>query len=115
MAGRADAADSAQVAIKLIKAGMDTAQVIARFETERQTLALMDHPGIATVFDAGTTPQGRPYFAMEYVRGEPITTYCDRHRHRPGNDSNCSSRSAMPCSMRIRRPLSIATSSHPTY
>ena len=69
-----------QVAIKLIKAGMDTAQVIARFETERQTLALMDHPGIATVFDAGTTPQGRPYLAMEYVRGEPITTYCDRHR-----------------------------------
>ena len=68
------------VALKVIKAGMDTAQVIARFEAERQALALMDHPAIAVVFDAGTTPEGRPYFAMEYVKGEPITTYCDRHR-----------------------------------
>ncbi len=69
-----------QVALKVIKAGMDSAHVIARFEAERQALALMDHPAIATVFDGGTTPQGRPYFAMEYVKGEPITTYCDRHR-----------------------------------
>ena len=69
-----------QVALKVIKAGMDTRQVIARFEAERQALALMDHPTIATVFDGGATPQGRPYFAMEYVKGEPITTYCDRHR-----------------------------------
>jgi serine/threonine protein kinase len=69
-----------QVALKVIKAGMDTRQVIARFEAERQALALMDHPGIATVFDGGATSQGRPYFAMEYVKGEPITTYCDRHR-----------------------------------
>ena len=69
-----------QVALKVIKAGMDSAQVIARFEAERQALALMDHPAIATVFDGGTTPQGRPYFAMEYVKGEPITGYCDRHR-----------------------------------
>jgi tetratricopeptide (TPR) repeat protein len=69
-----------QVALKVIKAGMDTAQVVARFEAERQALALMDHPTIATVFDGGTTPQGRPYFAMEYVKGEPITAYCDRHR-----------------------------------
>jgi serine/threonine protein kinase/tetratricopeptide (TPR) repeat protein len=69
-----------QVALKVIKAGMDTAQVVSRFEAERQALALMDHPAIATVFDAGTTPEGRPYFAMEYVRGEPITTYCDRQR-----------------------------------
>jgi len=68
-----------QVALKVIKAGMDSAQVVARFEAERQALALMDHPAIATVFDGGTTPQGRPYFAMEYVKGEPITTYCDRH------------------------------------
>ena len=68
------------VALKVIKAGMDTAQVIARFEAERQALALMDHPAIAVVFDAGTTSEGRPYFAMEYVRGEPITVYCDRHR-----------------------------------
>jgi non-specific serine/threonine protein kinase/serine/threonine-protein kinase len=69
-----------KVALKVIKAGMDTAQVVARFEAERQALALMDHPTIAAVFDGGTTPQGRPYFAMEYVKGEPITVYCDRHR-----------------------------------
>jgi non-specific serine/threonine protein kinase/serine/threonine-protein kinase len=69
-----------RVALKLIKAGMDTKQVIARFESERQALALMDHPSIAKVFDAGSTPEGRPYFAMEYVKGEPITRYCDRHR-----------------------------------
>jgi non-specific serine/threonine protein kinase/serine/threonine-protein kinase len=68
-----------QVALKVIKAGMDSAQVVARFEAERQALALMDHPAIASVFDGGTTPQGRPYFAMEYVKGEPITAYCDRH------------------------------------
>src|SRR5512136_1714895 len=69
-----------RVALKVIKAGMDSAQVVARFEAERQALALMDHPVIATVFDGGTTPQGRPYFAMEYVKGEPITAYCDRQR-----------------------------------
>jgi serine/threonine protein kinase len=69
-----------QVALKVIKAGMDTAQVVARFEAERQALALMDHPAIATVFDGGSTPEGRPYFVMEYVKGEPITTYCDRQR-----------------------------------
>ena len=57
---------------------MDTRQVIARFEAERQALALMDHPTIAKVFDAGATPEGRPFFVMEYVRGEPITAYCDR-------------------------------------
>lgn len=68
-----------QVAIKLIKAGMDTAQVISRFEAERQALAIMD-PAIAKVFDAGMTPARRPYFAMEYVRGEPLTSYCDRQR-----------------------------------
>ncbi len=69
-----------QVALKVIKAGMDTAQVIARFEAERQALAVMDHSSIARVFDGGATPQGRPYFVMEYVRGEAITVYCDRHR-----------------------------------
>ena len=69
-----------QVALKLIKAGMDTAQVIARFEAERQALALMDHPAIAKVFDAGATSEGRPYFAMEYVKGEPITAYAVRHK-----------------------------------
>jgi eukaryotic-like serine/threonine-protein kinase len=69
-----------QVALKLIKPGLDTAQVVARFQAERQALALMNHPGIAKVFDAGATEQGRPYFAMEFVRGEPITAYCDRQR-----------------------------------
>lgn len=67
------------VALKLIKLGMDTRQVIRRFEMERQTLAVMEHPGIARVFDAGTTPAGRPYFVMEYVDGPPITDFCDRH------------------------------------
>jgi serine/threonine protein kinase/Tol biopolymer transport system component len=68
------------VAIKLIKAGMDTREVVARFESERQALALMDHPAIAKVFEAGSTPEGRPYFVMEYVAGIPITEYCDRNR-----------------------------------
>jgi tetratricopeptide (TPR) repeat protein/tRNA A-37 threonylcarbamoyl transferase component Bud32 len=69
-----------RVAVKLIKAGMDTREVVARFESERQALALMDHPSIAKVFDAGSTPQGAPYFVMEYVAGTPITDYCDSHR-----------------------------------
>jgi tetratricopeptide (TPR) repeat protein len=69
-----------RVAVKLVKTGMNTREVMARFESERQALALMDHPAIATVFDAGSTPQGTPYFAMEYVAGVPITTYCDDHR-----------------------------------
>jgi serine/threonine protein kinase/tetratricopeptide (TPR) repeat protein len=68
------------VALKLIKAGMDTRAVVARFESERQALALMDHPSIARVFDAGSTAEGRPYFVMEYVPGIPITEYCDKHR-----------------------------------
>jgi serine/threonine protein kinase/thioredoxin-like negative regulator of GroEL len=66
-----------KVALKIIKAGMDTKQVVARFEAERQALALMDHPSIAKVFDAGATEAGRPYFVMELVRGVPITPYCD--------------------------------------
>jgi len=68
-----------KVALKIIKPGMDTKEVIARFEVERQALALMDHPNIARVFDAGTTETGRPYFAMELVRGNPITTFCDQY------------------------------------
>jgi serine/threonine protein kinase/tetratricopeptide (TPR) repeat protein len=68
------------VALKIIKLGMDTRQVIARFETEREALALMNHPNVARVFDAGATETGRPYFAMEYVAGIPITEYCDKHR-----------------------------------
>ncbi len=69
-----------RVALKLVKAGMNSREVIARFESERQALALMDHPAIAKVFDAGSTPQGAPYFVMEYVAGVPITAYCDNHR-----------------------------------
>jgi tetratricopeptide (TPR) repeat protein len=67
-----------RVAIKLVKRGMDSDEVLARFESERQTLALMSHAHIARVFAAGTTPTGRPYFVMEYVEGVPITAYCDR-------------------------------------
>ena len=69
-----------KVALKIIKPGMDTRQVIARFEAERQALAIMDHPNIAKVLDAGATESGRPYFVMELVRGIPITEYCDQHR-----------------------------------
>jgi serine/threonine protein kinase/tetratricopeptide (TPR) repeat protein len=72
-----------QVALKIIKPGMDSRQVIARFEAERQALALMDHPNIATVLGAGQTTSGRPYFAMELVRGLPITEYCDQARLTP--------------------------------
>jgi serine/threonine protein kinase/tetratricopeptide (TPR) repeat protein len=69
-----------RVALKIIKLGMDTRQVIVRFEQERQALAMMDHPHIARVFDAGSTVTGRPYFVMELVTGEPITAYCDREQ-----------------------------------
>jgi serine/threonine protein kinase/tetratricopeptide (TPR) repeat protein len=72
-----------QVALKVIKAGMDTVQVVARFEAERQALALMEHPNIARVFDAGTTDKGRPFFVMELVHGVPITQYCDQARLNP--------------------------------
>lgn len=68
------------VALKIIKLGMDTREVIARFEAERQALAMMDHPGIARVFDAGATATGRPFFVMEFVDGLPITRFCDEHR-----------------------------------
>jgi tetratricopeptide (TPR) repeat protein len=69
-----------KVALKVLKPGMDTRQVVARFEAERQALALMDHPHIAQVFDGGETGTGRPYFVMELVRGVPITDFCDRNR-----------------------------------
>ena len=68
------------VALKVVKLGMDTGQVLARFANERQALAMMDHPNIARIFDAGATPKGRPYFVMEYIEGVPITQYCDRNR-----------------------------------
>lgn len=69
-----------QVALKVIKPGMDSKRVIARFEAERQALALLDHPNIARVHDGGTTKNGQPYFVMEYVKGLPITDHCDRHK-----------------------------------
>ncbi|HVZ93121.1 MAG TPA: serine/threonine-protein kinase [Phycisphaerales bacterium] len=69
-----------RVALKLIRLGMDTKQVIARFEAERQALAIMDHPNIAKVFDAGATAEGRPYFVMELVAGDDVTSYCERNR-----------------------------------
>jgi serine/threonine protein kinase/WD40 repeat protein len=69
-----------RVAVKVVKEGMDSKQVLARFEAERQALALMEHPNIAKVLDAGRTPSGRPYFVMELVKGQPITRYCDDNR-----------------------------------
>ena len=69
-----------KVALKLIKPGMDSKTVLARFESERQALALMDHPNIAKVLDAGTTDTGRPFFVMELVKGIPLNDYCDQHR-----------------------------------
>ena len=68
------------VAIKLIKVGMHTKEVLAPFDAERQALAVMDHPSVARVFDGGISEDGRPYFVMEYVAGEPITKYCDSRR-----------------------------------
>lgn len=82
-----------RVALKLIKAGMNSREVVARFESERQVLALMDHPAIAKVLDAGATPEGAPYFVMEYVAGVPITTYCD--------DRKLSTRERMQLFMRV--------------
>ena len=100
------------VALKIIKPGMDTRQVIARFEAERQALAMMDHPNIAKVLDAGTTESGRPYFVMELVKGVPITKYCDE-KHLPlrGSGWSCCCRFARRCSTPIRRESSIAISS----
>ncbi|MGH7245272.1 MAG: protein kinase domain-containing protein [Phycisphaerales bacterium] len=69
-----------RVAVKVIKPGMDSREVVARFEQERQALAVMNHPSIAKVLDAGATASGRPYFVMEFVKGEPITAYCDKNR-----------------------------------
>jgi hypothetical protein len=103
-----------RVALKVIKLGMDTKQVIARFEAERQALALMDHPNIAKVLDAGATDTGRPFFVMELVRGVPITEYCDQNNLSTRSGSNCSSPSARPSSTRTRRASSTATSSRRT-
>ena len=103
-----------KVALKIIKPGMDTRDVIARFEAERQALALMDHANIARVFDAGTTTSGRPYFVMELVKGIPIVDYCDSRSSRPVTGWNCSSRSARRSNTLTARGSFIATSSRPT-
>ena len=102
------------VALKIIKPGMDTRQVIARFEAERQAVAMMDHPNIAKVLDAGTTDSGRPYFVMELVKGVPITKYCDEKQLPLRQRLELFVRSARPCSMPIRRASFIAISSPTT-
>ena len=103
-----------RVALKIIKPGMDTDQVVARFEAERQALALMDHNNIAKVFDAGATETGRPYFVMELVNGIPITDYCDRANLSPASGWSYSSPSARRSSTPTRRGSSTAMSNHPT-
>ena len=103
-----------KVALKIIKPGMDTRDVIARFEAERQALALMDHPNIARVLDAGTTATGRPYFVMELVRGMPITDFCDQSQLTPRERLSSSSTFATRCNTPIKRESSTATSSPPT-
>ncbi len=103
-----------RVALKVVKPGMDTKSVIARFEAERQALALMDHPNIAHVFDAGATESGRPYFVMELVDGSKITDYCDRHSLRSMPAWNCSFKSATQFSTRTRKESSIVTSNRRT-
>ncbi len=104
-----------RVALKIIKPGMDTSQVVARFEAERQALAMMDHPNIARVLDAGTTDTGRPFFVMELVKGVPITEYCDdAPAHARASGWSCSSRSARRSSTPTRRASSTATSSRRT-
>ena len=69
-----------KVALKVIKAGMDTKEVLARFDVEQHALTIMNHPNVARVFDSGATSEGRPYFVMEFVPGVPVTTHCDRNR-----------------------------------
>jgi hypothetical protein len=98
-----------RVALKVLKLGMDTRQVVARFEAERQALALMDHPGIAKVFDAGATATGRPYFAMEYVPAPAHRVLRRPPARRPATGSGCSSGSAGPSSTPTRRASSTAT------
>ena len=92
------------VALKIIKPGMDSREVVKRFEAERQALAMMDHPNIAKVFDGGATDAGRPYFVMELVKGTPITEYCDRAATLDSRAAGViRHRSATACSTRIRK------------
>jgi serine/threonine protein kinase len=100
-----------KVALKVIKLGMDTKSVIARFEAEHQALALMDHPNIAKVLDAGATETGRPFFVMELVHGTRITSYCDENNLDTVPGSTFSFRFGRPCSTHTRRASSTAISS----
>ncbi len=100
-----------KVALKIIKPGMDSREVVARFEAERQALAIMDHPNIAKVLDGGTTDSGLPYFVMELIEGVPLTEYCDRNNLNTPSDLSYSQKSAERCSMRTRRVLFTGTSS----
>lgn len=93
-----------RVAIKLIKAGMDTREVVARFESERQALALMDHPGIAKVFEAGSTPHGRPYFVWSTSAAFQLPITATRRDSRFGSGSIFSSACVKLCSTHIKRP-----------
>jgi serine/threonine protein kinase len=102
------------VAVKLIKAGMDSKQVIARFEAERQALALMDHANIVRVLDAGATLAGRPYFVMDLVKGVPITRYCDEHRLTPRQPLDLFIPVCQAVQHAHQKGLSIVISSHPT-
>ncbi len=102
------------VAIKVIKPGMDSKQVLARFEAERQALALMDHPNIARVLDGGTTSAGRPYFVMDLVKGVPITRYCDEHRLTPRQRLELFLPVCQAVQHAHQKGISIAISSPPT-
>ncbi len=103
-----------RVAVKLIKPGMDSKEVLARFDAEKQALAVMDHPNVCRVFDGGAAPNGRPFFVMEFVRGVPITDYCDERKLTPKERLGSFIPSARRCSMPTRRGSSIATSSRKT-
>ena len=96
-----------RVALKVIKPGMDSKRILARFEAERQALALLDHLNVANVYDAGTTEAGRPYFVMEYVKGLPITEYCDHHKLTIEERLRYSNRSVTLFSTPIKRVSSI--------
>ena len=98
-----------RVALKVIKLGMDTREVVARFEAERQALALMDHPNIARVLDAGATAEGRPFFVMELVRGLPVNDYCDQARLPAADRLALFVQPARPSSTPTRRGSSTGT------
>ena len=104
-----------KVALKLIKTGMDSRAVLARFEQERQALAMMDHPNIARVLDGGLTPGGQPFFVMELVNGLPLTKFCDEAKLTPKERLELFV-PGLPggAARRIKRASSTATSSRPT-